>query len=70
MKIIAISGSLRKESFNTKLLELVKAQASGHDVEIVSIADIPLYNGDVEAAGMPASVSALGNNIRLSLIHI
>ena len=64
MKIIAISGSLRKESFNTKLLELVKAQATGHDVEIVSIADIPLYNGDVEAAGMPASVSTLAGKIR------
>jgi len=64
MKIIAISGSLRKASFNTKLLELVKAQASGHDVEIVSIADIPLYNGDVEEAGMPAPVLALSEKIR------
>jgi chromate reductase len=64
MKIIAISGSLRKASFNTQLLELVKAQASGHDVEIVSIGDIPLYNGDVEEAGMPASVTALSEKIR------
>ena len=64
MKIIAISGSLRKASFNTKLLELVKAEAKGHDVEITSIADIPLYNGDVEAAGMPASVTALSQKIR------
>jgi len=64
MKIIAISGSLRKASLNTKLLELVKAQAAGHDVEIVSIADIPMYNGDVEEAGMPAPVSALSEKIR------
>ncbi len=64
MKLIAISGSLRKASLNTKLLELVKAQASGHDVEIVSIADIPLYNGDVEAAGLPAAVTNLSAKIR------
>lgn len=64
MKIIGISGSLRKASFNTKLLELAKAQASGHDFEIVSIGDIPLYNGDVEEAGMPASVTALSEKIR------
>ncbi len=64
MKIIAISGSLRKASLNTKLLELVKAQATAHDVEIVSIADIPLYNSDVEEAGMPASVSSLSDKIR------
>jgi len=54
MKLIAISGSLRKASLNTKLLELVKAQA----------ADIPLYNGDVEAAGLPAAVTNLSAKIR------
>ncbi len=64
MKIIAISGSLRKASFNTKLLELVKAQAAGHDVEIVSLAGIPLYDQDVEDAGMPESVTALSAKIR------
>lgn len=64
MKIIGISGSLRKASFNTQLLELIKSKAEGHDFEIVSIADIPLYNGDVEEAGMPAPVTALAEKIR------
>jgi len=64
MKIIAISGSLRKASLNTKLLELVKAQGSEHDIEITPIADIPLYNGDVEEAAMPAAVTALSEKIR------
>jgi len=64
MKIIAISGSLRKASLNTKLLELVKSLGTDHDIEITSIADIPLYNGDVEEAGMPTSVLALSQKIR------
>ena len=64
MKIIGISGSLRKASFNTKLLELVQQIGSGHEMEIVPIGDIPLYDGDVEEAGMPASVTALSGKIR------
>lgn len=47
--IIGISGSLRKESFNTKLLyearELIPA---GMTMEIVSIENIPLYNADFD----------------------
>lgn len=65
MKIVGISGSLREGSFNTQLLHLAKDIAGdAHDFEIVSIADIPLYNGDVEAAGFPASVVALADKIR------
>lgn len=64
MKIVGISGSLRKASFNTKLLELVKQIGSGHEMEIVPLNDIPLYNEDVEQAGMPDSVTALSAKIR------
>lgn len=64
MKIIGISGSLRKASFNTQLLELVKSQTNGEDFDIFPLNDIPLYNGDVEEAGMPASVTALSEKIR------
>lgn len=64
MKIIAISGSLRKASYNTKLLHLMKEIGSDHDVEIADISDIPLYNTDVEEAGMPAPVTALSGKIR------
>lgn len=56
MKIIGISGSLRRHSFNTALLRaachLVPDQVA---VEIHSIEGIPLYNADLEAAdGIPA----------------
>lgn len=62
MKICGISGSLRKASFNTALLEAIKAQAAPeHDLQNVSLADIPLYNGDdEEATGIPASVTEFG----------
>lgn len=46
---VGISGSLRKESFNTWLLHAVTALLP-EDVtmEIASIADIPLYNADLD----------------------
>jgi chromate reductase len=60
-KLIGISGSLRKASFNTALLRAA-AGLLPEDVtlEIHTLHGIPLYDGDVEAAaGVPASVSAL-----------
>jgi len=63
--IIGISGSLRRDSFNSKLLR-VAAELAPHDVtiEIASIRDIPLYDGDVEAeSGVPANVQALKQRI-------
>jgi len=66
MKICGISGSLRAESYNTALLNAVRdIAAPEHDVVIADIADIPLYNGDVEAAeGIPASVERVAGMIR------
>ena len=47
--ILGISGSLRRQSFNTALLRAaVKAAPPGTTIEIGSIAGIPLYDGDVE----------------------
>lgn len=65
MNICGVSGSLRKGSYNTALLEAVREIAAPeHDVMIADISDIPLYNGDVEAEGIPASVERLGGQIR------
>jgi NAD(P)H-dependent FMN reductase len=65
MQIIGISGSLRRSSFNTNLLRAAQG-ALPDDVElaIASIAEIPLYNADDEAAaGVPAVVAELKNRI-------
>lgn len=49
MNIVAISGSLRKESFNTKLLHAMQALApEGMSITVADIGNLPLYNGDLE----------------------
>ena len=60
MKILGISGSLRKGSYNSALLRAaVQLAPEGTTIEIGSIQGIPLYDGDVEAAGYPAAAAAL-----------
>ncbi|HXR19414.1 MAG TPA: NADPH-dependent FMN reductase [Steroidobacteraceae bacterium] len=65
MKIIGISGSLRRHSFNTGLLRAAVALVpAGVELEIAAIDEIPLYNADVEASeGIPRSVVALKDRI-------
>ena len=60
-KLVAISGSLRKGSFNTALMRAAIAMAPD-GVEIVegSIRGIPLYDGDEETAnGVPEAAAKL-----------
>jgi NAD(P)H-dependent FMN reductase len=61
VKLLGISGSLRKGSFNTSLLRAaVGLMPAGHRLEVGSIAGIPLYDGDVEASqGIPDAVQKL-----------
>jgi chromate reductase len=65
VKILGISGSLRKESYNTALLRAaVGLMPEGVELEIGSIAGIPLYDGDLEASqGIPPAVQALKKKI-------
>jgi chromate reductase len=63
-KILAFSGSTRKDSFNHKLLlNAVEAiRASGTEVTVFNLRDhpLPLYDGDLEAnEGVPAGVKSL-----------
>jgi NAD(P)H-dependent FMN reductase len=68
MKIIAISGSLRKDSFNTRLARLLETVADDPlEVDVADLHGIPLYNGDEEEAhGIPSAVSALRERIKAS----
>lgn len=61
MKLIGISGSLRRESFNTALLRAAKPLMPGDvELQIETIHGIPLYDADLEATdGIPDRVSAL-----------
>jgi NAD(P)H-dependent FMN reductase len=62
--ILAIAGSLRQKSYNAMLARAAAELApAGTTVEIASIQGIPLYDGDVEAAGIPAAVLALKDRI-------
>jgi chromate reductase, NAD(P)H dehydrogenase (quinone) len=59
-KVLGISGSLRRGSYNSALLRaaarLMPAESA---LEIASIRGIPLFDGDVEAQGIPATVAQL-----------
>lgn len=63
--LIGICGSLRRDSFNLKLLRTaVELAPPGTTIEIASIRDIPLYDGDVEAEhGLPVAVQQLKDRI-------
>ena len=60
--LLGISGSLRAESFNTRL---VRAAAEIFAPESFVMADLrlPLYDGDLEAEGIPPEVQRLSDQI-------
>ncbi len=65
VRLVGISGSLRKGSYNAALLRAaVELAPEGVELSTASIAGVPLYDGDVEAAeGVPATVAALKDAI-------
>jgi len=64
-RIVGIAGSLRKASFNAALLRAAaELTPAGTEVEIASIAGIPLYDGDIESElGIPDAVAKLKDRI-------
>lgn len=59
MNVLALSGSLRKESFNTALLRALQPLApEGMVIRIAEIRSLPLYDQDAEVS-FPAEAKAL-----------
>lgn len=66
-RLIGIAGSLRSGSYNAALLRAAASLVpAGTTLEIASIRDIPLYDGDVEAQGIPPAVAQLKDRIAAS----
>ncbi len=60
LTIAAFAGSLRTRSYNKALLRAAVEHAPASlDIQPFDLAELPLYNGDVEAEGDPAAVQAL-----------
>jgi len=65
VKVLGFAGSLRQGSYNRALLRAAVQRApAGMRIDPFDISVIPLYNGDVEAAGEPEGVAAFKAAIR------
>lgn len=69
-RIIMMGMSLRKDSFNKKLIQnvnqILNDRNSGHQLELLSFNDypMPVYDGDIETqSGVPDTVKKLGQKI-------
>jgi chromate reductase, NAD(P)H dehydrogenase (quinone) len=59
-KVVALSGSLRKESLNTALLKgLVPLAPDSLDIRLHALDDLPLYSEDIDGEYAPPPATAL-----------
>ncbi len=64
VRLVGISGSLRRASNNTGLVRAAtQLVPDGVTLELFDLANIPLYNGDAEAVGLPESVKTFKAHI-------
>lgn len=62
---VAISGSLRKQSYNTMLLKVAqKLLPTNIAIEVLSIDDVPLYNADIHEKIVPESIDKINDAIK------
>ena len=63
-RVVGISGSLRSDSHNTRLLRAAaELLPPGAELDLVGIGDLPLYNEDLDTHPAPASVQRLRDAI-------
>ena len=67
MKIALFAGSLRRASLNKILAREAArlAAADGHEADVIDLQPLalPVYDGDAEAAGLPAGVAELSRRL-------
>lgn len=64
LHVLGFAGSLRKGSYNRAALGAAgELLPEGMTLEIFDISEIPLYNADLEAEGIPAPVQAFKDRI-------
>jgi chromate reductase len=67
MRLLAFAASLRRDSWNKKLLQcaVALAQSGGASVDVADFAefDMPLYNADLQAVGFPAGAQAMAQRV-------
>jgi len=60
MKLLGISGSIRKGSYNTKLLHsAAECLPQGVSINIIDCAELPLYNSELDLDSKPEAVQRL-----------
>ena len=68
IKLIAFSGSIRKDSLNKKLLAVAVGMvgAKNIEIEVINLADydMPIYNGDIEASAIPDNAIKLHGHFK------
>ncbi len=66
MRVLGISGSLRRDSYNSALLRAAaeRLPAGVELVEYEGLASVPPYDSDVEELGTPAAVEELREAVR------
>src|SRR3989338_10591742 len=67
LKVLAISGSLRSESYNRKALQVAKEIAIDLGAEVTELdlreLDLPIYDKDIQDQGLPESVRKLKKTV-------
>ncbi len=66
MKILGICGSLRKESWNLKLLKNLLVHTADHGAEttLFDLTPVPMFHPDVEAQGIPHEAETFRDAVR------
>lgn len=58
MKVVAIVGSIRKESYNLKIAKYIQGRyADKFDLEILDLTPLPMYNQDIEMEALKLSLT-------------